>query len=276
MGGGRSDIIPQTITPATVATPGQVYQGAGNPVLDNLWSWAKEIGPQSSWTLAKLSRDYYAPFLQGNYNPESLPGFAPAYDVLRGSLEGQYGQAKQNILAGTPRGGAMADALANLEYQRARETGLGASGISQNLIGNLWSGANNLASGTVPQMVTSALQSASGTAQSGINQNQQVALQAELANAAAAMQARQFNAQANMQAQQANAQPQGKTGLGALGSGIGSLMGIAAAPFTGGTSLIGSGTSALGGLTSGKGGGGGSNFNMGNTNFASGLAGLSY
>ena len=53
----------------------------------------------------------------------------------------------------------------------------------------------------------------------------------------------------------ANRDTQGKSsGMGALGSGLGMLTGLALAPMTGGTSLLGSAMSGMSGMTSGKGG----------------------
>lgn len=53
--------------------------------------------------------------LSGNYNPME----SPAYEPMRRSVEGSYGQAKENILANLPTGGVQKESLANLETDRA-------------------------------------------------------------------------------------------------------------------------------------------------------------
>jgi hypothetical protein len=65
-------------------------------------------------------------------------------------------------------------------------------------------------------------------------------------------------AQANAQIQAAQAEQQSSQGLwGNIMSGLGLVGGLALAPFTGGTSLLGAGMGALGSLGGGGGGGGG-------------------
>lgn len=84
------------------------------------------------------------------------------------------------------------------------------------------------------------------------------------------------NAQAQAMIQQQQANNQMSSGLF---GGLGSLLGLGLAPFTGGTSLLGMGMGALGGLGSMfGGGGGGGGYNMGGygstTSFGAGLGGL--
>lgn len=74
-------------------------------------------------------------FLEGGLNPAASPLFAPT----KASFDQQFKRAKENLIAGTPSGGAMTSALGNMEGQKA--TGLAAAlgGISgqelQNALG---------------------------------------------------------------------------------------------------------------------------------------------
>lgn len=48
------------------------------------------------------------------------PATSPMFDPLKRGLEGQYGTAREGILAGLPAGGVQQEALANLETGRAQ------------------------------------------------------------------------------------------------------------------------------------------------------------
>lgn len=224
MGGGGSH---------SVVVPAQQE----NPYLKQLAAMSSGLWSQTQPIRDVTTNEYFMPFLEGNYKPETMPGFAPGYDLLRGSLEDQYKVGKQNILANTARGGAMTNAMTQLESDRARQTGLGASQLGSSLISDLWNKAYNTGWVTGPQQALSGQSSAASINQSGLNSYQ-----------AAQMQAQQ------MMAQQAAQDQAGKTsGLGLAGMGIGSLLGqTLAAPSS---SIMGSGLSGLkGGSTSGFGG----------------------
>lgn len=210
---------------------------------------AGEIG-ENSWNMTIPMRDafinkYFMPFLEGNYNPQTMPGFAPQYDMLRGAMEKQFGVARDNVLASSPRGGAQTSALANLEYNRARDTGLGTSQLSSNILSDLWNKSYNTGFVTAPATALQGLGINAADTRSSLNKQQDMALAAQSANA---------------QMDQAASSSKGG-GLGLLGAGLGSIMGMATAPF-GGTSMLGSGLSSLGskgggatqGVTSGLGG----------------------
>ena len=54
-------------------------------------------------------------FLWGDFDPSQSPAYAPG----KNALEGQYGAARENILASMPSGGALYSALGDLEGARA-------------------------------------------------------------------------------------------------------------------------------------------------------------
>lgn len=218
-----------------------------NQYLTQLADMSSGLWGEAGAIRTPYTKNILLPIVEGNYNPETLPTFAPQYDLLRGSLEGQYSQAKQNILASTPRGGALEGALAQLEYDRARNTGLGASQLSANILGDALNKAYNFGYVTGPQMSLGGMGTAANINQQGISSDMARQLQAQLANA------------------QMSQSGGGKSGLTTLGTGIGALAGLAMAPFTGGSSLIGTGLSGVssglsslgnkgGGVTSGLGG----------------------
>jgi len=226
-----------------------------NPWTERLGDYSTQLMESTSPLRETIQNKYFEPFLEGNYNPETMPGFAPQYDLLRGSLEGQYGKARENILASTPRGGAMTNALAGLEYQRARDTGLGTSQLSSNIIGDLWNKANDTAWKTAPGLALGGLGTAGGTYQTGVNASLMGDLETNKANLASATAIANQAMQAQAAQNQAETQSKG-AGMGGLGAGLGSLLGMAMAPFSGGTSLLGAGISGLGGMM-GKGAGSG-------------------
>jgi hypothetical protein len=222
-GGGRSSSIVPYTTPE-------------NPFAKTVSQYASSLWGQTEPIRQSFAEDYFTPFLKGNYKPETMPGFAPLYDIGRTGIEDQYNVAKQNIEASTPRGGAMTNALSNLEYNRAKSAGSLGSQISSNLISDLWNKAYNTGWVTAPSQAI--------TGQSTAAQLYQDALKT---NAAANMQAQQLMAQQEMSSNAGKS-----SGAGMLGTGLGSMLGLAMMPISG-TSLLGSGLGALGGLSSGKG-----------------------
>lgn len=71
---------------------------------------------------------------------------SPAYLALKDSASRDYGTAKDNIIASLPAGGGIADALADLEANRAGVLTQGAGQLYDNEV----SRALGLATGTVP------------------------------------------------------------------------------------------------------------------------------
>lgn len=92
-GGSSSKIYP-------VQTPGREE----NPYTKQLADMASNLWGQTAPIRTSFTDDYFMPFLKGNYNPGTMPGFAPAYDTARTGYEDQYNVAKQNIEASTPTG----------------------------------------------------------------------------------------------------------------------------------------------------------------------------
>ena len=99
------------------------------------------------------------------YNPYNLPGYAPLYQLARTGLESQYGQARENIMASSPRGGGLAENLANLEMSRAQQAGSLPATIAAPLIQDIYNKAYGVAFGA-PQTTLSGL----GGAASSYNQ----------------------------------------------------------------------------------------------------------
>lgn len=241
MGGGGGSSF-GGVTPPTMGN---------NPYLTDLGTYSGTLWNMTQPMRESIASDYIMPFLKGNYNMETLPGFKPAYDVMRTGYEDQYNVAKQNIEASTPRGGSMTNALAGNEYNRAKNIGLGTSQLGSTLASDLWNKAYNTGYVTSPGQVFAGTGAAAGLWND-----------ASKANMAANMQAQDINAKMNA-AESAQANQGKSSGLGLLGTGLGSFLGMAAAPKTGGTSLIGSGMSALSGLSGGKGGSAGSGITSG-------------
>ena len=219
---------------STVVAP----QRESNPYSKQLADMASGLWSQTQPIRDSFTNQYFMPFLQGNYNPETLPGFKPGYNLARSGFENQYNVAKQNIEASTPRGGSMTNALAGLEYNRAKSIGDATAQLSSNLVGDLWNKAYNTGWVTAPSQAFTGMGTAGTQEQSGINQQ----LNAQ-------MQAAQITAAQQVQEQQAK-----NSGMGLLGSGIGSLIGMAASPITGGISGAKGGSSSGSGITSGLGG----------------------
>ena len=149
----------------------------------------------------------------------ATPGYQ--WDVSQGVNAMDLSAAKQGLLlSGAQQKGlqAFGTGLADQTYQNYLTNLFGVSGAGQNAV----TGAN--AAGT--------------NYASQVTQNNQTLAQAQAQNAT-----NQYNAK--------------QSGYNSIGSLIGMGAGILAAPFTGGTSLIGSGISALSGLANMGGGGGG-------------------
>lgn len=257
MGGGGSsdDIIPGTATAYQTVAPVM----GDNPSLQALYQQALNMEGLGNNAYNSLWSKFYDPFLTGDYDASKSSYFKSMYDTMRNTYEGSYNTAKDELIANTPRGGATTDALAKLGFERAKTIGQATSKLNTDIWDKLWTGVNAMAKDT-STMAMGGLGSAATTQQSALNTQNTNETGINEANLSALMQASLANLQANTAAQTANASSSSSSGKSGLGSGIGSLLGtvasVAAAPFTGGTSLIGTGLSALSGLTSGKSSGG--------------------
>jgi len=203
---------------------------------------AGEIG-ESMWNMTAPTRasllDIYKQFLDpaGGYNVSNLPGYSANYNLARGQTEDAYNAARQNIMSTMPRGGALYGGLNALEMDRAKSLGNTSAQLTSAFTKDLMDKAYGTGFTVGPQTALAGLGIHAGDTRSGMN-----------AQLAASLQAQQ------MMRQQETAQNQGKgSGMGLLGAGLGSILGMGMAPMTGGTSLFGS---AMSGLGSGKGTGG--------------------
>lgn len=120
--------------------------------------------------LAKMSMDAYGQtdplrqnligqmgnLLSGGFDPQKSPLYGPMYAAARSGPEAQYGVAKENILANTPRGGGQIEALANLEGARASEVGAIPGMISNNILSDMLNKTYGVAFGN-PQTSMSGL-----------------------------------------------------------------------------------------------------------------------
>jgi len=122
---------------------------------DELASFGKsQDEPAGSRQLRKRSRNLFdetsplrtglidraSQFLSGDLDVTSSPLFGP----LKGAVESQFENARENILASSPRGGALTDALSDLDFSRASELTRGIGDIAQGELGRAFS----LATGT--------------------------------------------------------------------------------------------------------------------------------
>lgn len=84
-----------------------------------------------------LRQDFFGLFsdvMSGNFNPMDNAATAGPFSSMKGNIEGQYGLAKDAILANTARGGAQTGALADLEMSRAEQASSLPSMIAQQLV----------------------------------------------------------------------------------------------------------------------------------------------
>lgn len=133
-----------------------------------------------------------------SYNPYSLPAYQGLYNTARAGVEGQYNQARNQIMSQLPKGGQLNEALVNTSLARAQQAGALPAQISTGLIQDIMNKAYGLASGSPTQTMGGL-----GAASQGLGQAQQTAAYADAANAAAS---------AKM--------------MGGLGGGVGSLLGM--------------------------------------------------
>jgi hypothetical protein len=75
---------------------------------------------------------------------------SPAFSAFKNQTEGQYQNARDNIIASTPTGGGLTAALTELEGNRASSLGQGAGSLAETELAR----ALNLATGTTGQAVS--------------------------------------------------------------------------------------------------------------------------
>lgn len=112
-------------------------KGKQTPTTSPYEAATAEIAKQTYQETTPIREDLLAQmgnFLSGGFDPTKSPLYGPMYANARAGMEGQYGVAKQNILANTPRGGGQTDDLAGLESDRASNIG----GLQNTLYGNIF------------------------------------------------------------------------------------------------------------------------------------------
>ena len=169
--------------------PASPYEAAMGRIAQQLFT---ETTPLRESFLSQLGD-----FAGGSYDPTKTPMFANLYGAARPGIEGQYNVAREQVLAGTPRGGGQVSALSDLARSRAYDVGSLSSLISSNLINDMTNKAYGVAF-QAPQTSIAGL----GGAASSSNTRTGIAAQA-----AAQQQAGLYQ------------------GLGALGTGVGYALG---------------------------------------------------
>jgi hypothetical protein len=228
--GAQPTMIPQygAATPTMYQDPktGQLYSAdkvtnsggsfyVGNPQANSMVGLIDPNAPDSFSVIPYGSgggsnitgyKAQYAPsdYVTKQYNPANLPGYTPTYDISRRGIEAQYNTAVQQAIGGTPRGGAMSDALNKLNLARAESVGQLPGQISSSIIQDQINKAYGAAF-NAPSQAISGLSAA--------NQGY-VSTQNSLINA---------QSQANQLAAAQNANS--KSGLGTLGAGLGTVVG---------------------------------------------------
>lgn len=108
--------------------------------LSDIFGGGPNYGNPSADILARLSQDYYnqtqplRTSLIGRSNNFLSGGLdvtqSPMYGALKSGIEGQFGTAKNNIMSSLPQGGALLEALSNLEGQKASSLATGIGGLA--------------------------------------------------------------------------------------------------------------------------------------------------
>lgn len=115
--------------------------------------------------MAKITRDFYGATdplrdatlaqlgaaMSGGYSPKADAMYAPMFSSQKAGIEAQYGNARDNILAGTARGGAQTTALGNLEMQRAQDMGTLPAQLSAQILEGIINQARSTALGSTGQ-----------------------------------------------------------------------------------------------------------------------------
>lgn len=118
--------------------------------------------------------------LSGGFDPQKTAMYAPMYAAARSGPEAQYNAARENVLAGTPRGGGQIKALADIESSRASEVGSIPGMLSNQILQDMLQKSYGTAFG-VPQQSMAGLSSASGTYGNRLSMAEMAAKQQEAA-----------------------------------------------------------------------------------------------
>lgn len=121
-----------------------------NPYADKMAQVAQQIYGETADVRGGFLEQYEG-LLSGEFDPQTSPMFAPAFAMGKEGIEGQYGVAKENILANMPRGGAQLGQLGGLEMARAGQSASLPAMISQNIMGDMMGQAYGAAFGAPGQ-----------------------------------------------------------------------------------------------------------------------------
>lgn len=91
--------------------------------------------------------------------------YSPIINASRSGIENAYTQGRNNLIGSMPRGGALYDAMSNLETGRMGNY----SNLYSGLANNMMSQAYGLATGIAPSNAMSGYSGAAGNLQSGLN-----------------------------------------------------------------------------------------------------------
>jgi hypothetical protein len=150
--------VPQ-LTPVAVQTGSIDDPGGGwSTIFQNL-AQLKPVTATPTFTQGGGSQ-YESAY--GRYDPTKLPTYKPLFGLQKQSLESQYQQAKNNILASTPTGGNLAGSLGNLETGRATAMGAMPAELSAGILNDMLNKAYGAAFQT-PTTTLSGLSTAAGT-----------------------------------------------------------------------------------------------------------------
>lgn len=133
---------------------GTTYSATPSPYEASMANIANQLYTESTPLRTENWRQM-VDFMYGGGIPEALN---PVMEAGKSTIEGQYGNAKENIIAQTPNGGGLTSALTGLESDRANSLGSLQSNIAQ----DLYNKAYGAAMGT-PQTSLSGLGTAAGT-----------------------------------------------------------------------------------------------------------------
>lgn len=112
--------------------------------------------------------------LSGGFDPQKTAMYQPMYNAARSGPEAQYNVARENVLAGTPRGGGQIQGLANVESARASEVGSIPGMLSNQIFEDMMQKAYGTAFGA-PQQSMAGLGAAAGTFGNRMSMAQQAA-----------------------------------------------------------------------------------------------------
>jgi hypothetical protein len=223
MGGGKGGGGSKSVNVPSIAP--NPYEEQLASMASNMWNvtWPVRNYFTEDW------QKFFRPEEGQRYDPYALPGYKPLYGLARTGIEDQYGAAKENILAGVPRGGGQDRALSLLESGRAKDVGSLQAQIASPLIQDISNKAYGAGWQTGPTQALGGM----GTASQQLN--------------AANISQQQLVTAAALQEAQAS-----RAASSAKGSGVGSMLGKGLGSVAGSV-IPGIGT-ALGGAIGGLGG----------------------